>query len=388
MSLSERLLPNLSDRGRSGLELALLYFLSIGGAILISGALVAVTGNSWSAVFGALMDGAFLKDGRWGETLEVAAPMLLVALGMVIGVKAGFFNIGQEGQLLMGAMAMAYVGTRLAPMQTSTDPAVAAVVDPAFMGPLLLIVGLGAGMLAGGAWAGLAGLMRIRRGVPEVISTLLLVFVAAQLSGFAVGTDWLLSDRARTGPTQSVTSGPLPAGIHLPVVRIFGNEFNIGFLLALFLAFAIAFVLVRTVWGFKLRMLGHNPNVAQKVGVAATRTGSMALFISGGLAGLAGAVMLAGGSAGYRLTTGFAQNFGWQGLLVALLARSRPLAAIPMAILFAALRTGSGFLAATGVDRKIVDVVQALLVLALLIPPAIQFVRERRRAMAQVAEEA
>lgn len=368
---THRLFPGLTGRTRSGIEMALLYLVSLGGAIVISGGLVAITGNSALKVFGALMDGAFLQDGRWGETLEVAAPMLLVALGMVIGVKAGFFNIGQEGQLLMGAMAMAWVGTRM------PGP-----------GPLLLILGLGAGMLAGGGWAGVAGVMRFRRGVPEVISTLLLVFVAVQISGFAIGKDWLLRDLDQTGPTRAVSSAPLPEGIRLPVVRIFGNEFNLGIVLALALAALLAFALVRTVWGFRLRMLGHNPNVAQKSGVAATRTGAMALFLSGGLAGLAGAVMLAGGFSGFRVTSGFSQNYGWQGLLVALLARSRPIAAIPMAILFAALRTGSGFLAATGVDRKIVDVVQALLVLALLIPPAVQFVRERRRALAAAGEEA
>ena len=95
------------SRWRSAGEMTLLYIASLGGALVLSGALVAVTGNSWSRVFGALMDGAFLADGRWGQTLVVAAPMLLVALGMVIGVKSGFFNIGQEGQLLIGAMAMA-----------------------------------------------------------------------------------------------------------------------------------------------------------------------------------------------------------------------------------------------------------------------------------------
>jgi len=308
-----RLFPGLTGRRRSGLELAVLYVLSLGGALLLSGVLVAVTGNSWSKVFGALMDGAFLQDGRWGQTLEVAAPMLLVALGMVIGVKAGFFNIGQEGQLLMGAMAMAWVGTRL------PGP-----------GPLLLILGLGLGMAAGGGWAGLAGVMRVRRGVPEVISTLLLVFVAAQVSGFAIGTDWLLGDLEQSGPTRAVSSAPLPEGARLPVMRIFGNEFNLGIVLALVLAALISFVLVRTIWGFRLRMLGHNPNVAQKVGVSSTRTGMMALFLSGGFAGLAGAVMLAGGFSGFRVTSGFAQNYGWQGLLVALLARSRPMAAIPI----------------------------------------------------------
>ncbi|MCJ7726295.1 MAG: ABC transporter permease, partial [Acidimicrobiia bacterium] len=212
-SKPRRLLPNLTERSRTNLEMAFLYFLSLGGALLISGALVAVTGNSWAKVFGALLDGAFLEPGRWGETLEVAAPMLLVALGMVIGVKAGFFNIGQEGQLLMGAMAMAWVGTRM------PGP-----------GPLLLILGLAAGMAAGGGWAGVAGVMRVRRGVPEVISTLLLVFVAVQLSGFAIARDWLLRDLDQTGPTRAVSSAPLPEGIRLPVVRIFGNEFNLGIL--------------------------------------------------------------------------------------------------------------------------------------------------------------
>lgn len=363
--------PHLSDRWQSGVELAVLYFLSIGGAVLLSGGLVTLTGNSWSAVFAALMDGAFFAPGRWGDTLVVAAPMLLVALGMVIGVKAGFFNIGQEGQLLMGAMAMAWVGTRL------PGP-----------GPLLLVLGLVLGLVAGGGFAGIAALMRFRRGVPEVISTLLLVFIALQISGYAVTTDWLLRDLDNTRPSRAVASAALPDNIHLPVVRLFGNEINIGILVALLLAGGLAFALVRTVWGFRLRLLGHNPNVAQKIGVAATRTGTVALFLSGGLAGLAGAVMLAGGASGFRVTTGFSQSVGWQGLLVALLARSRPLVAIPMAVLFAALRTGSGFLAATGVDRKIVDVVQALLVLALLMPPAIQFVRQRRKALALAGEEA
>jgi simple sugar transport system permease protein len=185
-----------------------------------------------------------------------------------------------------------------------------------------------------------------------------------------------------------VTSPVLPEHIRLPEIRIFGNEFNIGIVIAVVIAAVVAFALARTVWGFRLRLLGFNPLVAQKAGVAATRTGLVALCLSGGLAGLGGAVMLTGGFSGYRVGTNFTQNIGWQGLLVALLARSNPVLAVPMAVVFAALRTGSGFLAATGVDRKIVDVVQALLVLALLIPPAIQFIRNRRRALAHAGEEA
>jgi ABC-type uncharacterized transport system permease subunit len=361
----------LQPRWRPVVETVILYVLSIGGALVISAALVAMTGNSWQKVLMALLDGAFLAPGRWGDTLSIAAPMLLVALGMVVGVKAGLFNIGQEGQLLMGALAMAFVGTKLA------GPGVA-----------LLVGGLALGVLAGGAYAGIAAVMRFRRGVPEVISTLLLVFISFQIVGFAITTDWLVRDLDPNRPNRAVTSAVLPESVRLPIIRVFGNEFNLGFLIAFVLAILLAWILARTVWGFRIRLLGFNVVVSQKIGIAARKMGGLALFISGGMAGLAGAAMLAGGASGYRLTTGFSTNIGWQGLLVALVARSNPIAAIPMAILFAALRTGAGFLASTGVDRKIVDVIQALLVLALLLPPAVQAIRAHRGARAATKQGA
>lgn len=353
--------PDLRD---GVLYVLLLYAVSVGFALVVSAGLVAVTGNAWDSVAGALADGAFLAPGRWGETLAVATPILLVALGMVVGVRAGFFNIGQEGQLLMGALAMALIGTRLA--------------GP---GPLLLVGGLVLGAVAGGVYAGVAALLRFRRGVPEVISTLLLVFVAFQIVGFAVTTDWFLRDLDPNRPSQAVTSAALPGSVRLPVVTLWGNEVTVGFFLALLGAGLVAFVLSRTVFGFRLRLLGSNPRVAQQAGVSFGRAGATALFISGAAAGLAGASMLAAGASSARLTTGFSNEIGWQGLLVALLARNRPLLCIPVAILFAALRTGSGFLAATGVDRTVVDVIQALLVLALLVPPAVEFMRDRRRVL-------
>ncbi len=345
---------------RSGI---LLYLSSICGTLILSAGLVAVTGGSWSRVFSAILEGALFAPGRWGNTLTVATPILLVSLGMVVGVKAGFLNIGQEGQLLVGALVMAFVGTKL--------------VGP---GPLLLTTGLLLGAGAGGAYAGIAAWMRFRRGVPEVITTLLLVFVAFQMVGFAITTDWLLRDLNPGRPSQAVSSAPLPGSVRLPMLTIFGNEFHIGLLISLAAAGVVAFLMFRSVAGFKLRLLGYSPNVAQQAGVAVARAGSAALFLSGAFAGLAGSIMLAGGASGGRLTSGFSTEIGWQGLLVSLVARNRPLVCIPVALVFAGLRTGSGFLAGTGVDRKVVDVIQAMLVLALLIPPAVQFLLERRRA--------
>lgn len=125
-------------------------------------------------------------------------------------------------------------------------------------------------------------------------------------------------------------------------------------------------------------MLGRNPRAAQRIGVPVVIAGATALMLSGAFSGLAGAMMLAAGTANYRYTPGFVRRRGREGLLVALVARNRPLACIPVALVFGALRTGSGFLAATGVERSIVDVVRSLLVLALLVPPALAAIRRRR----------
>jgi simple sugar transport system permease protein len=165
-------------------------------------------------------------------------------------------------------------------------------------------------------------------------------------------------------------------------LRLFGNEISLTVVVALVLAIVVALWLSRAVGGFRLRMLGLNPRAAHRAGVSAAKVGGTALVVSGAFAGLAGGALLVGGAAGDRVTTAFSGNYGWQGLLVALLARDRPLVAIPMSVVFAALRTGSGFLAATGVERRIADVVQAMLVLALLIPPAVAAIRDRRRALA------
>ena len=343
-----------------------LYTGSVTGALAIAAVLVTATGGSLSQVFKALLDGAVLKPGRWGNTLGIASFLLLVALGTIVAYRAGLVNIGQEGQLMMGAAAAAFVGTRL----------------PGY-GPLILVLAVIAGVGGGALWASVAAGLRLRR-VPEVISTLLLVTVAFQAAGYFVSETFLLLDPDPNRPNRVLVSAQLTADRRLPHLHIFGNDISLSLVVALVVALILAFVLARTVWGFRLRVLGQNPRAAQRVGVSSRGLGTLALAVSGGLAGLAGSLMFTGGLANHTFTPGFANNFGWEGLLVALVGRNHPIVVIPMAIVFAALRTGGGFLASTGVERKIVDVVQALLVLALLIPPAILYIRERRRAMAAV----
>ncbi len=340
------------------------YVVSIAVALALCALLVAATGGSWEKVFSALLDGSLRSPGAWGLTLTTAAPLLIVAVGTIIATKAGLVNIGQEGQLLIGASCCAYVAVRIP--------------GPGWIG---LLAALAAGVVGGALWAGLAAGMRFWRQVPEVISTLLLVFVAFQLVAYGLTKTWLLLDRTPR-INKNNTGEPLPASRTFGHLHLFGNDVSLSVVVALALAVLIALWLSRSVGGFRLRMLGLNARAAQRSGVSAAKVGGTALVVSGAFAGLAGGVLLTSESAGDRVTTAFSGNYGWQGLLVALLARDRPLVAIPMALVFAALRTGSGFLAATGVERRIADVVQAMLVLALLIPPAIAAIRDRRRAVA------
>jgi general nucleoside transport system permease protein len=356
------------QRSRFGItsEVVLLYVICIAGALGLAAALVAATGGSWTNVYTAMLDGSIRKPGRWGLTLGVTAPILLVALGTIVSGRAGLVNIGQEGQLVIGSSFAAFLAARIG--------------GP---GPLGLTVTLVFGVLGGAIWAGIAGALRYWRNVPEVLSTLLMGTIAANLMGWGLRNRFLLLAPAAGRANRNQVSEPLAADMRIPRVTLFGNEFPLSVVLALVLAVALWVVLGRSIVGFRLRMLGRNPRTARRAGVAERRYGIGAMMVSGGFAGLAGGVMLAGGDFGnYQLVANFGAGIGFAGLLAALVARQRVMVLIFVAFVFGSLRTGSGFLRATGVSGRISDVVQGLLVLALLLPPAILYVRERRRALA------
>lgn len=212
---------------------------------------------------------------------------------------------------------------------------------------------------------------------------MLLVAVGGQLVAYGLSKSWILLAPLTDRGNRNQVSSQLADDNRLPRPEIVGNEIPLAVLMSIVAAVVVGLILSRTVWGFRLRMLGRNPRAAQRSGVAGTRYGATALMLSGAFAGLAGAVMLAGGGfafGNYQLVPGFATNIGWTGLLVALVAQEKTLVAIPVAFIFAGLRTGSSFVGSTGVEGRITDVIQGLLVLALLIPPAVVFLRDRRRA--------
>lgn len=358
--------PVRGARGRTLVVNVLLYVAAIVAALSLSALLIVVaTDASPLRVFKAMYEGS-LKDGAAiGLSLDEAVPVLVVALGAILATRAGIINIGQEGQLIIGA----------------TVATAAALGMPGGGFPAILAALL-AGALGGALWAGVAALLRFTRGVDVVISTLLLNFIAFEVVSFAVNRSWLLRETRPPGDLTLPQSDRVPDDTHLPRIGEF-PDFNVStaIFIAVLATVVVAVVLTRTRWGFRLRMLGLNPLAAASAGVSVAAFGSVALILSGAFAGLAGGVMLTGTV--FRLQPGFSNNVGFDGLLAALIARRNPIAAVPVSFFFGMLSSGSGFLASTGVPRFLVDIVQSLLVLAALFPPVFLGLRERRKQLSR-----
>ncbi|WP_341856039.1 ABC transporter permease [Brachybacterium sp. GPGPB12] len=234
------------------------------------------------------------------ETLTVATPLIIAAAGMAVSFRAGLFNIGGTGQLIVGAMAAGYVGF--------------AVQLPVV---LHLLVALLAGVLAGGVWGGIAGFLKARFGANEVISTIMLNWIATYLLFFALKTT------AFTGANQSQPTSPsVGENATLPLLLGGGFRLHAGLFLAAGAAVLLWWLMSRSTLGFHFRAVGSNPRAARVAGISPARTAFLVLAVAGALVGLAGAVHVLGTER--RLTEGVAGNIGFDAITVAAAGPLRP----------------------------------------------------------------
>ena len=290
----------------------------------------------WRGSFGST--NAFLS-----ATLVRATPLLLAGLGVALAFRAGIWNIGAEGQLLAGAAAATAVG-----LLPGDIPRI-----------VLLPAVLTAGALAGTLWASVADVLRRRRAVLEVISTIMLNFVALHLVGVLVH-----------GPLQEPLgiypqSSAIAEAARLPRI-IPGARLHAGFAIALLVAPLLWWWLRSTAAGFRLRAVGANPHAARIAGrIDVVRVAGMAFLASGALAGVAGAIEVSGVT--FALYENLSAGYGYTAVVVALLGRLDPLAIVPSAILFGALESGAlAMQREAGVPSVVVTAVEAVLVLAVL----------------------
>ena len=334
---SMRLRPRLAPLARA----ALLPF----AGILVIPALLAALGFPPQAALRALWTGSVgsfyaLTSG----TLVRATPLILTGLSVAVAFRAGVFNVGAEGQLLAGAAAAAVVGILAGNSLGAGAP------------PVELVAGLVAGM----CWAGVAALLRARFRVLEVISTILLNFLAVYLVAYLV-------------------RGPLQEPLHIypqsaslvesaRIVRVLPtSRLHAGFPLALLAAAIVWWILRETAAGFRLRVVGANPDAARSAGeIDATRTATHAFLASGALAGLAGAIELSGVT--FALYENLSPGYGYTGIAVALLARLHPLGIIASGITFGALEAGASAMQRdAGVPSVVVSIAEAIIIVILVL---------------------
>ncbi len=285
------------------------------------------------------------------ETLKFAGPLVVGGLGVGIAFRAGLFNIGGRGQMLIAGGAAGYVGFKFdLPMIVHL--------------PLAILVGMAAGAL----WGGIAGMLKARTGAHEVIVTIMLNYVGLYLLFYALTKDSLL----KAPGTPNPKSLPMKETAILP--KVLGEEFNLhlGFVLALIAVGVVWWLINRSTLGYRIRAVGENPHAARASGIDVGRTYTIVMLIAGSLLGLAGVNQVLG-----TVTSGISLDLdagiGFDAITVALLGRSRPLGILAAGLLFGALKAG-GFTMQTSenISVDLVLVVQSLIVLFLAAPPLVR----------------
>lgn len=320
--------------------LAVLTALVVGAIVIAS-----VGGNPLEAYFG-LLQGSFGSARALSETAVWATPFIFGGLAIALAFKGGLFNIGAEGQLALGAVAAAWVGYRLPVLLGVSIPAI-----------IHIPLSVGAGMLAGGLWAAVPGYLKAKVGGHEVINSIMMNYIALNITSF------LLNGPMKDPSPLNVVARTPQIAESARIAAIFpGLRVHWGFVLAIFTAVFVWWLLWKTTLGFEIRSTGLNPDGAKYAGINVPRLIVITMTLSGFLAGMAGATEVT--ALNYRHELGFSVGYGFDAIAIALLGKNHPLGIIPAAILFAALRNGATrmqFLTQIPID--IISVIQALILL-------------------------
>lgn len=305
---------------------------------------------SWTAVseaYIALLQGAL---GGWrpiSETLTQASPLICGGLAVSLAFRAGLFNIGAQGQLIVGALCAGWVGF------TWHLPVV-----------LHVIAAVVAGILGGALWGAIAGFLKARAGAHEVITTIMLNYVGLYL------LQWLLTTDVLQRPGRDDSISPVVDG-SAQFWQVPGTRLHLGFLVAILAAVAVWWILSRSTIGFELRAVGANPEAARTAGMSVGRSYTLAMLIAGGLAGLAGVQQVLGTD--LPLTDGIAGSVGFDAITVALLGRATPLGTVVAGLLFGALSAGGlQMQLATQTPLTLTTVLQATIVLFIAAPALVR----------------
>ena len=311
-------------------------------------------GEAIWASYSSLVTGSVGSLGAIGTTLVRAAPLICAGLGVTLAFRAGLFNIGAQGQLVVGSLTAGYVG-----FTWDLPPGVH------------LVAAILAGMIGGAIWGGIAGVLKARTGAHEVITTIMLNYLATSFL-----LNYLLSKDAfqRAGSDNSQSPPPADSAMYPGLGNI-----HLGVFVAVAAAIVVWWLIERSTFGFELRAVGANPDAARTAGMSVARVYTLAMLGAGMLAGLAATMNLLG--KGDSLSSGVAGSIGFDAITVALLGRASPLGTVFAGLLFGALSVGgTAMQASAGTPKELGDVLQALIVLFVAAPALVRGIFRMRTA--------
>lgn len=316
-------------------------------AALVGALVLKAVGASPVATYVTIFTGPFADKFGVTEVLVRAVPLILVGLGIAISFRSGILNIGAEGQILIGILA-------------STATALAFPGSPKV---ILLPLTLMAGALGGALWGGIAGFLRAKLGVNEILSTVMLNYIAAQFYTFLLRGPMIDPNELETG-SGTPQSMRLPKAAWLDRI-VPETRLHAGLLLALVLAVCVYILLWRTTWGYRLRAAGAEEKAARYAGVHVERSLITAMLLAGGFAGLAGAVEVAG--VHHRAIEAISSGYGFSGIVVALFGGLHPAGIVPAAAFFGVLLVGADMTQrSAGVPANMILVLQGVVILAIV----------------------
>lgn len=349
---------NWSERALS-VVLALAPVWAVLGALLLGAILIAIAGINPVDAYAALLEGAFGSLSGLGITLQKTVPLLFAGLGVAFAFRCGLFNIGGEGQLYIGALFGGVVALTFTGL-------------PA---PVLLPAVLLASFIGGGIWGAIPGLLRAKWNMSEIITTILMNYIGFWFVSFMLHGP--LQESRGYYPQSEILPGASWLPIIWPAARV-----HLGLVLALLAAAGVYVVLWRTTIGYQIRAVGSNRRAAEYSGIPVVRSMVLAMFVSGGLMGLAGAAEILGVQ--HRLSDFFSPGYGFDGIAVALLGYTHPVGVALAAVFFGGLRAGFNAIQRTeGLPLAMAQVVQGLtliLVVSSVALPRLRALLRRKEA--------
>lgn len=324
---------------KQNLEYLASLFISIIASLIIGAFIMIINGRNPIVGYRALINGAFGSNYNIATTFAKTVPLVLTGLGTAIAFRAGIFNVGGEGQLYLGAFSAAYVGISFTNL-------------PSIIGIPLAIL---AGALVGGAYAFIPAILKVKHEVDEVITTIMLNTVAILFTGYLVNHPFATS-QGKMGATEIIGDQYQFSKL----VKLSTLNTSIFYMAAL--ALVIYYLMEKTSFGYELKITGQNNLFARYGGINDKKQMIIAMLISGGLCGIAGAFEVLG--IHYRFLQNLSPGFAFDGMLVALIVKNNPIGIILMSIFFGALKTGSISMEnATGIPSELVLVIQSIIIL-------------------------